>query len=595
MIRDSSPADRGIAMNTMKSRCRIESCASSWLGCSKPSTLPTQVDPNGPVEVVIPDHGAYTGAFMDFGDAEDDVTLETIEDFEEMVGKHQAIIVSSSYWGEQNFPTDNLNVIWRHGSLPLVFWSPWDKPYEEDHGPDKFGLTEILAGKWDAYIDKWADAARDFGHPMIVVFGVEMNGTWFPWSGAYYGGAQWVPEYNNWKGPETFRRAYRYVVDRVRARGASNIKWMFHTNNYPYPYETWNGAPAYYPGSDYVDWLGLSVYGQQYKDEPNPDIPSLVDWPYQEMSRLDPNKPIMIAEWATGEFPLTTAPPSAIRKPAWIKQGLELFRTRYPRIKAALYWHERWQNADGSYSNLRVNSSVESLRAYRSGVAHPDWLGDLILRAIPKTVELADGAAPVGRAPRRARRARASQFCSRTIDKISTWRRLESKDREKVMEPIASHENWRNCFSEVAPGLLLFARQWVQSAADAEDIVQEAFVKFWRRNHDIDNRALLYSAVRSLALDFIRRDARRARREATVFAEAEPAIEPHFELEDDTQSALAAAVESLPRDQREVLVLKIWNDLTFSEIAGALGISQNTAASRYRYALTNLKKTLQPQ
>jgi len=181
------------------------------------------------------------------------------------------------------------------------------------------------------------------------------------------------------------------------------------------------------------------------------------------------------------------------------------------------------------------------------------------------------------------------------LDKISTWRRLESKDREKVMEPIASHENWRNCFSEVAPGLLLFARQWVQSAADAEDIVQDAFVKFWRRNHDIDNRGLLYSAVRSLALDFIRRDARRARREATALAEVDSAIEPHFELEDDTQSALAAAVESLPRDQREVLVLKIWNDLTFSEIAGALGISQNTAASRYRYALSNLKKTFQPQ
>jgi len=181
------------------------------------------------------------------------------------------------------------------------------------------------------------------------------------------------------------------------------------------------------------------------------------------------------------------------------------------------------------------------------------------------------------------------------IDKISTWRRLESKDREKVMDPIASHENWRNCFCELAPGLLLFARQWVPSAADAEDIVQEAFVKFWRRNHNIEHRALLYAAVRSIALDFIRRDTRRARRETTVFSEAEPAIEPHFELEDDTQSALAAAVESLPRDQREVLVLKIWNELTFSEIAGALGISQNTAASRYRYALTNLKKILQPQ
>src|ERR687891_2252891 len=124
-------------------------------GCSKP--LPTiRVDPNCPVEVVIPDHGAYTGAFVDFGDAEDDVTLETIEEFEGMVGKHQAIIVSSSYWGEQNFPTGNLNVIWRHGSLPLVFWSPWDKPYEEDRGPDNFGLNEILAGKWASYIDRWA-------------------------------------------------------------------------------------------------------------------------------------------------------------------------------------------------------------------------------------------------------------------------------------------------------------------------------------------------------------------------------------------------------------------------------------------------------
>ena len=80
-----------------------------------------------------------------------------------------------------------------------------------------------------------------------------------------------------------------------------------------------------------------------------------------------------------------TAERDAMHKPAWIKQGLELFRTRYPRIKAALYWHERWQNADGSYSNLRVNSSVESLQAYREGIADPNWLSDLILRALPNS------------------------------------------------------------------------------------------------------------------------------------------------------------------------------------------------------------------
>src|SRR5947199_9697400 len=159
---------------------------------------------------------------------------------------------------------------------------------------------------------------------------------------------------------------------------------------------------------------------------------------------------------------------------------------------------------------------------------------------------------------------------------MRTWQRLGYKDREKVMDNVGSHQNWKSCFSEVAPGLLLFARQWVQSAADAEDIVQEAFVKFWRRNHKIENRALLYAAVRSLALDFIRRDSRRARREASGFSETDEFIEPQFAFDDDTERTLADAIDVLPCEQREVVVMKIWNELTFAEIAGVLGVSQKT-------------------
>jgi len=163
------------------------------------------------------------------------------------------------------------------------------------------------------------------------------------------------------------------------------------------------------------------------------------------------------------------------------------------------------------------------------------------------------------------------------------------------MENVANHEAWKTCFSQLAPGLLLFARQWVHSAADAEDIVQEAFVKFWRRNHKIDNRALLYATVRSVALDLLRRDSRRARRERDACAEFEPTVEPQFRTENESQRALALAIDRLPHQQREVLVMKIWNELTFAEIGEGLGISQNTAASRYRYALTALKKDLLPQ
>jgi RNA polymerase sigma-70 factor (ECF subfamily) len=163
------------------------------------------------------------------------------------------------------------------------------------------------------------------------------------------------------------------------------------------------------------------------------------------------------------------------------------------------------------------------------------------------------------------------------------------------MENVANHEEWKVCFSQFGPGLLLFARQWVRSPTDAEDIVQEAFVKFWRRHHKIDNRALLYATVRSIALDHIRRDSRRARREAEAFSGSEQSIQPQFEFADESQQALAVAVDHLPHEQREVLVMKIWSELTFAEIAAALEISQNTAASRYRYALNALKKNLQPQ
>lgn len=175
------------------------------------------------------------------------------------------------------------------------------------------------------------------------------------------------------------------------------------------------------------------------------------------------------------------------------------------------------------------------------------------------------------------------------------------KDRELVMENVASNEDWKTCFSQLAPGLVLFARQFVHSMADAEDIVQDAFVKFWSRTRRADGDAagagkgLLYSMVRSTALDLIRRDSRRARRELAAHSDLDQPATPSFETDDDAQHSLALAVDRLPNEQREVLVMKIWNELTFAEIAQALGISQNTAASRYRYALAALKKDLLPQ
>ena len=338
---------------------------------------PTIATPAEPEQLVIPQHGAYTGAYIDFGDTEDTVTVEGIEDFESMVGKHQAIVASSSYWGEQTFPTANVNLIYRHGSIPLIYWSPWDKPYEEDRGPDRFSLTSIIAGKWDAYIDSWAESAKAFGHPFFVSFANEVNGSWFPWSGCFYGSDNPVPNANpvKYEGPETFKKAYRHVVDRVRAKGASNVIWVLHLMNYSIPQDYWNYAEAYYPGPDYVDWIGLSVYGQQYVDDRWSPFPPLLDWPYTEICKLDPKKPIMLAEWGCGEFPKFGS------KSDWINDAFRVMKSKYPRLKAAVFWHERWLNEDDTYSNLHVNSTPESLDAYRRGVADPFWLDHPIYKA----------------------------------------------------------------------------------------------------------------------------------------------------------------------------------------------------------------------
>ena len=60
------------------------------------------------------------------------------------VGKHQAIVASSSYWGKQTFPLHNLEIITRHNAIPLIYWSAWNKPYVEERRPDRFSLDAIV-------------------------------------------------------------------------------------------------------------------------------------------------------------------------------------------------------------------------------------------------------------------------------------------------------------------------------------------------------------------------------------------------------------------------------------------------------------------
>lgn len=158
-----------------------------------------------------------------------------------------------------------------------------------------------------------------------------------------------------------------------------------------------------------------------------------------------------------------------------------------------------------------------------------------------------------------------------------------------------SHE-WRDWLDRNGPRLMLFARQQTRCEADAEDVLQSALVRTWKVHQgapDPQVVSLAYTNIRRCAIDLGRSNERRKRREEESALDHGERV-AWFELpEDDTNRALQVALSKLPDKFREVITLKIWGELTFDQIGKTLEISPNTAASRYRYGMDALRKSLE--
>jgi RNA polymerase sigma-70 factor, ECF subfamily len=158
-------------------------------------------------------------------------------------------------------------------------------------------------------------------------------------------------------------------------------------------------------------------------------------------------------------------------------------------------------------------------------------------------------------------------------------------------------ESWRQWLGRHGPALLLLARQHCRSADDAQDAVQDGFVRFWKsRDRAADPAAYLFACVRSAAIDLARGNSRRVRHESQMIAPA-AMFEPSTAAleQEELRRAVEASLVNLPAEQREVLVMKIWGRLTFAQIAESLAINPDTAASRYRYALGHLQTALRQE
>lgn len=135
--------------------------------------------------------------------------------------------------------------------------------------------------------------------------------------------------------------------------------------------------------------------------------------------------------------------------------------------------------------------------------------------------------------------------------------------------------------------------------ADTRDVLQELFIKLARSPGLLqgvrDERAFLLRLAHNLAIDQIRRRLTREKNCQSLADDLDSAFAVSGHPDESAfRLALAEALAELPAEQRAVVHLKLWEGMTFEQIASALALSVNTAASRFRYGLDKLRTRLRP-
>ncbi len=313
-------------------------------------------------------HGVFPGGESGMGS---DVTPADVAVYERSAGKRPTWVYFCDNWYEgRGFPWRTASWIRAGGSIPyirmmLLSGNPIPTP------DPVFNLANINRGMFDADLGRWMRDARRFGTPLIAEYGVEANGYWFPWNGLWNKGAGTYAE-----AVASFRSAYRRIVRIARQEGALNIRWVFHIDPWDEPAAPWNRFEAYYPGDQWVDWVGVSVYGRQLpKDKYRPTFRYQMDWAYDRLMAIA-NKPAIVCEFGnvveTGQE-------------EWVRAAFsDLLGGRWPKVIGFAWWNAAFYNdpADASrQSDMRIEDSPGVQALFRSFVGDDRRVLSTALRA----------------------------------------------------------------------------------------------------------------------------------------------------------------------------------------------------------------------
>ncbi len=233
----------------------------------------------------------------------------------------------------------------------VVYYSPWNGPFAASFAqtawtnrayvlvqlqPDGVSLASVAAGGSDAYLRSYARDVAAFGHPVILSFGHEMNGTWYSWG---YGRTS----------PATFVAAWRHVVRVFRAAGAANVTWLWTVNavtGIPTSLRSW------WPGAAWVNWTGIDGYYFRATDT----FGSVFGPTIAEIRAIS-SAPLLIAETAVG----TTADRES--------QIDALFAGVRANRLAGVVWFDEAQHAGLYHQDWRLEHDPDARTAFTSAIA----------------------------------------------------------------------------------------------------------------------------------------------------------------------------------------------------------------------------------
>jgi hypothetical protein len=255
------------------------------------------------------------------------------------LGENPSMIV----WYEdftQAPPITQLDAAVARGATPMITWEPWawgggvnQPPYSSDR---------IAAGAYDEHIRAWGQALTAWGKPVLLRYGHEMNGDWYPWSDGVNG-----------NGSGDYVAAWRHVHDLIASTGASNVQWVWSPN---VPDHLAPAMSTLYPGRTYVDVVALDGYNwgtsQSWTGWLEPA--ALFGTGLTQLRTIAPGKPIVVAETASAE--------AGGSKAAWSKNLIE-YLSAQPDV-VAFVWFDLNKEVD-----WRVDSSASAAAGLRAALA----------------------------------------------------------------------------------------------------------------------------------------------------------------------------------------------------------------------------------